>query len=245
LAVKYIYGVVPASAGLPSQPGIAGNSLELVGSAGIAALVSDAPDGELTMGREAMTTHARVLEAAHALGTVLPMRFGVVMSDGAEVTRSLLDSHREDLLAQLEEFDGKAELKLRATYEQERLLREVVQEDQDVARLRESLHGAPDDATYYGRIQLGELVSRAIERKREHDAQSIMEELAPLALAAELTPPPHERIVLNASFLVERSKLPDFDAAVERVGERQAARMRFKYTGPLPPHSFVKFEQER
>ncbi|MGB9183482.1 MAG: GvpL/GvpF family gas vesicle protein [Solirubrobacteraceae bacterium] len=243
MPVKYIYGVVPASAGLPSHPGIAGSSLELVRSDGVAALVSDAPDGELTMGREAMTTHARVLEAAHALGTVLPMRFGVVMSDEAEVTRSLLESHRDDLLAQLEEFDGKAELKLRATYEEEPLFREVVQEDQDVARLRESLRGAPEDATYYGRIQLGELVSQAIERKRDHDARAIMEALSPLALAAELTPPPHERIVLNASFLVDRSKLPDFDAAVEQVGERQAGRIRFKYTGPLPPHSFVKFEQ--
>lgn len=243
MPVKYIYGVVPAEAELPSHPGIAGNTLELVCSDGVAALVSDAPDGELTMGREAMTTHARVLEAAHALGTVLPMRFGVVMSDRAEVTRGLLESHRDDLLAQLEAFDGKAELKLRATYEEEPLLREVVQEDQDVARLRESLRGAPEDATYYGRIQLGELVSRAIERKREHDARSIMETLSPLAHAAELTPAPHERIVLNASFLVERSRLSEFDAAVERVGEQQAGRMRFKYTGPLPPHSFVKFEQ--
>lgn len=245
MPVKYIYGVVPASAGLPSHPGIADSSLELVCSDGVAALVSDAPAGELTMGREAMTTHARVLEAAHALGTVLPMRFGVVMNDEGEVTRNLLESHREDLVAQLEEFDGKAELKLRATYEEEPLLREVVQEDHDVARLRESLRGAPEDATYYGRIQLGELVSHAIERKRDHDARAIMEALSPLAFAAELTPPPHERIVLNASFLVDRSKLPDFDAAVERVGEQQAGRMRFKYTGPLPPHSFVKFEQER
>ena len=113
-----------------------------------------------------------------------------------------------------------------------------------MARLRESLRGAPEDATYYGRIQLGELVARAIERKRERDAAAIMDALAPLALAAELAPPPHERIVLNASFLVESSRLAEFDAAVERVGETQGGRMRFKYTGPLPPHSFVTIAAE-
>ncbi len=236
--VKYIYGVVPASAQLPEHEGIGGSRLELVSVDGVAALVSDGPD-EPTMGREAMTTHARVLEAAHALGTVLPMRFGVVMRDSAEVSRDLLSAHREELLAQLEEFDGKAELKLRATYEEEPLMREVVSDDQDVARLRESLRGAPEDATYYGRIQLGELVAAAIERRRERDAEAIMGKLTPLALAADLAPPPHERIVLNASFLVERSRLEEFDAAVDRVGEAQAGRMRFKYTGPLPPHSFV------
>lgn len=242
--VKYIYGVVPASAPLPDHPGIGGSQLELVSVDGVAALVSDGPDGEPAMGREAMTTHARVLEAAHALGTVLPMRFGVVMRDPAEVSQGLLSAHREELLAQLEEFDGKAELKLRATYEEEPLMRAVLAEDQDVARLRESLRGAPEDATYYGRIQLGEMVAAAIERRRERDARAIMEKLTPVALAADIGAPPHERIVLNVSFLVERSRIEEFDVAVNQVGEAQAGRMRFKYTGPLPPHSFVTLAQE-
>jgi hypothetical protein len=244
LSAKYIYGVLAGDAAPPDQPGIGGAPLGLVAEGGLAALTSDAPEGDLTMGREAMTAHARVLEAAHALGTVLPMRFGVVMADDAEIVERLLRPHRDELTAQLEEFDGKAELKLRATYEEEPVLREVVREDQDVARLRDSLRGAPEDATYYGRIQLGELVSRAMERKREHDAAAIMETLSPLALATELAPPPHERIVLSASFLVPQSALADFDQAVERVGESQAGRMRFKYTGPLPPHSFVKFAED-
>ena len=53
----------------------------------------------MTMGREAMTTHARVLEAAHSLGTVLPMRFGVVMDGEDEVTHSLLEAHHDELLS--------------------------------------------------------------------------------------------------------------------------------------------------
>jgi Gas vesicle synthesis protein GvpL/GvpF len=240
---KYVYCVVPSSAEAPSQAGIGGASLGLISFDDVAALVSDAPEGELARGREAMTTHARVLEVAHSLGTVLPLRPGVVMSDETEVMHSLLEAQRHELLAQLQEFEGKAELKLSATYEEDPLLREVVTEDQDVARLRESLRGASEDATYYGRIHLGELVSRAIERKRERDAASIMDVLSPLALAAELAPPPHDRIVLTASFLVESSSLPEFDAAVERVGEIHGERMRFKRTGPLPPHSFVTFGQ--
>lgn len=242
MAVKYIYGVVSSSTEPPSVAGIGGAPLGLISVDGVAALASDAPEGELVMGREAMTTHARVLEAAHAAGTVLPMRFGVVMDDEAQVVSGLLEARHRELAAQLEQFAGKAELKLRATYEEQSVLSEVVTKDQDVARLRESLRGAPEEATYYGRIQLGEMVARAIERIRERDAEEIMQALAPLALATELKPPAHERIVVNASFLVDESRLGEFDAAVERVGESQAGRMRFKYTGPLPPHSFVTFE---
>jgi hypothetical protein len=244
MAVKYIYGVVSSDAEPPSLPGIGGASLALIVADGVAALASDAPDGELVMGREAMTTHARVLEAAHASGTVLPMRFGVVMDDEAEVVAHLLVPRHQDLLSQLERFVDKAELKLRATYEEQPMLREIIREDQDVARLRNSLRGAPEEATYYGRIQLGEMIARAIERKREGDSELVMRTLSPLALATALTPPTHERMVVNASFLVEQKRLPDFDAAVEQLGESQDGRMRFKYTGPLPPHSFVSFGEE-
>jgi hypothetical protein len=31
-----------------------------------------------------------------------------------------------------------------------------------------------------------------------------------------------------------------FDAAVDEIGRTEADRMRLKYTGPLPPHSFVQ-----
>jgi hypothetical protein len=241
---KYVYGVLASSAQAPAGGGIAGAPLELVAKDGIAALVSDLPEGELMMGREAMTVHARVLEEALSHGTVLPMRFGIVMAGAVTVRDDLLDAHGEELRRQLADLDGKVELKLRATYEEERLMREVVREDNDVARLRESLRGAPDDAAYYGRIELGELIARAVERKRERDAAEIVDELKPFALAIDLAAPTHERIVLSASFLVERRRMNEFDAAVDRIGTERRDRMRFKYTGPLPPHSFVELTAE-
>ncbi len=242
--VTYVYGVVGESAAPPAHPGIGGQPLELVRGSDVAALVSDAPDGELSFDREAMMIHARVLEEAHAQGTVLPMRFGVVMGDRQDVLGRLLERHHQHLRAQLQAFDGKAELKLRATYDEERLLSDVVAEDRDVARLRRSLRGLPQDATYYGRIELGQLVSRAIDRMRERDARALLEELAPLSLDQEIAAPRHERIVLDASFLVTRSQLDAFDARVEQLAERAAGKIRFKFTGPLPPHSFVNLGAE-
>lgn len=245
MALTYIYGVVAADAAVPREPGIGGTAVRLVPGDGLAALAGTIPDGEeLTMGRRAMTAHARVLEAAHELGTVLPMRFGVVMEDDTEAAQRLLDAHRDDLLAQLEEFAGKAELKLRASYEEQTVMREIVREHREIARLRAELQGKSAEASYYAQIRLGELVAAALERKRETDAEAIMARLAPLALATELGTPPHERIALTASFLVQRSAVADFDAAVDRIGGEQEGRMRFRYTGPLPPHSFVVLAAE-
>jgi hypothetical protein len=217
--------------------------LELVTADSVAALVSTVPDTELRMGRDAITTHARVLEDVHARETVLPMRFGLVMG-GDQIRRELLDARREELVSQLAEFADKVELKLRATYDEQTLLRDLVIEDREIANLRASLQGAPEDATYYARIRLGELVAHAIERKRALDAEQILEELSPLAVAVEAVEPTHERIALNASFLVPREGVARFDAAVDRIGEAQAGRLRLRSVGPLPPHSFVRFALE-
>lgn len=243
-AGKYVYGVVAATAQAPPEPGIAGADVHLIRDDGVAALVSDLGADQVRLGREAMLTHERILERALQTDTVLPMRFGVFMDGEAAVRDELLRAHGPALLAQLDELAGKVELKLRATYEEDALMREVVAEDPDVRRLRDSLRGQPQDATYYGRIRLGELVAAAVARKREGDAASLLAALEPLALAVQVAEPVDERIALNASFLVPRTGIDAFDEAVDAVGRAQAGRMRLKYTGPLPPHSFVQLESE-
>lgn len=239
-SAKYVYGVISAKADPPAGPGIGGAGLELIRAEDLAALVSDIDGGEIALGREAMTTHARVLEQALTAGTVLPMRFGVVMSDEDAVRADLLDAHGAQLRSQLEDLAGKVELKLRATYEEERLMREVMAQDPEILRLRDSLRGVPEDATYYARIQLGELVAAGVERARHADSDAILGALVPLSVAVEASEPAHERIAADASFLVERERIAEFDDEVDRIGRAQAGRLRLKLTGPLPPHSFVR-----
>jgi hypothetical protein len=239
----YVYGVVSASAAVPDCPGIGGAELRLIADDGLAALVSPAPAEELAMGREALDAHARVLQEAHALDTVLPMRFGMLMGGDEEVVQRLLSPLRDELREQLGSLAGTVELKLRASYEEDSVLREIVRENEEIARLRDQLRDASPEATYYGQIRLGELVAQTLERKRERDAAEILGALQPLALALDASPPPSERIVFVASFLVARAQIDAFDAAVNQVGQAQAGRMRFTYTGPLPPHSFVNLAQ--
>lgn len=236
----YVYGIVGAKAKPPRGRGIADAPLCLITGNGVAALVSELPTGEVRLGREEMLAHARVLEAAIAKAVVLPMRFGVVMSDADEIRARLLDDHADDLRAQLGEFDGKVEIRIRAVYEEDALFREVLREDRKIEALRRSIAGRAEDATYYARIELGERVAAGVERKREHDGAEIVETLATAALAVDEGKAGHERVALNASFLVERARLERFDEILDEIAARNAGRMRFKYTGPLPPHSFVQ-----
>ncbi len=243
--LKYIYGVVRTSDGSRVRSeGVAGGPVSAVTGDGVAALTSEVPGEELRAGRDELTTHARVLEEALEEGVVLPMRFGVVMESEESVRRDLLARHREELLAQLDELEGKIELNVKAIYEEEALMREVVASDPEIARLRESLQGKSEDATYYERIRLGEMIAEAVEAKRREDADMILARLSGLAGGVETGEPLHERMAVNASFLVERTRVEAFDDALEQLGAEQAGRIRFKYAGPLPPHSFVQLSVE-
>jgi Gas vesicle synthesis protein GvpL/GvpF len=239
----YVYGIVGTGSPAPGGRGVLGAPVRLVANGETAALVSDLDRPELELGRDEVLTHARVLEEALGQGTVLPMRFGMVLDGDDEVRDRLLQQHADALRDQLRRFSGKVELGIRATYEEDALMREIVAGNPQIARLRNSIAGQPEDATYYQRIQLGEHVAAAIERLREVDSKNIVDALSQVAEAVVESPPVHERVALSAAFLVARDRLKEFDQVLEAFAEGQGGRLRFKYTGPLPPHSFVQFAE--
>lgn len=237
----YVYGIVESGADAPAGQGMAGAPVRVVSDDGTAALVSDLSQRKLELGRDEVLTHARVLGEALERGTVLPMRFGIVLDGDEEVKARLLEPHAAALREQLARFGGKVEINIRATYDEQAVMREVLAENPEIARLRDAIQGKPDDATYYERIELGERVAAAVERKRDLDAQHIIEALSVVTEGVEVSAPGHERVALSASFLVARDRLKQFDEVLDAFAEGQGGRLRFKYTGPLPPHSFVEF----
>lgn len=240
---KYVYGIVEPDAPAPRGKGIRGARLGLVAGEEAAALVSDIAGSAVRLGREEVLVHARVLERALARGTVLPMRFGVVMSGAEEIRDRLLDEHAAELRGQLTELAGKVEVRIRATYEEDALLRAVLRDHPEIAARRTAMRGRSDDATYYERIRLGEMVAAAVERRRERDAQEVVEALGSVALAVAPGHAKHERVAVQASFLVERPRLSEFDQVLDEVAASFAGWLRFKYTGPLPAHSFVQLAE--
>jgi hypothetical protein len=243
---SYVYGVVRAPASMPKGKGIDGWPLRVVKVGDLGALVSDVPDdGPIEAGRDELMTHSRVLENALERGPVLPMRFGIVMPDEAAIRAELLKPHRRELAEQLDALEDKVELNVKGLYDEASILREILEEDREVAELRELIRDQPENAAYYERIRLGELIAEALTAKRENDERWILDELAPHAIAVEPGKLVHEHMVVSASFLVERARQADFDAALERIAADQHPRVGFKLTGPLPPHSFVELSLER
>jgi hypothetical protein len=184
--------------------------------------------------------HTAVLQAAVERACVLPMRFGVVLPDTAAVESEFLRPHADALLAQLDAFDALVEVDIKLLCDEEVLLRTIVASRDDVAELHERLRGQPPEATYYERIQLGEMIAQAVEDRRAHLLQRVVARLEPLAAETAVSDPAHEHMLVNVAFLVERARLEEVDAAVRELDVELGPDLRFRYVGPLPPYHFVE-----
>ena len=242
----YIYCVGRAEAFGPdcppfASPGIGGRGGEVraVQYGDLAAVVSDSAITRYAISRDNLMAHQRVVEEAMTRSDVLPVAFGTVAGSEQEVQQKLLQREFDELHRSLEYVRGRIELGVRALWKQERLFSEVVAENDDIRALRDSIAGLSPDAAHYQRIELGELTAAAINAKREREAEAMLEALQPLAVETKLNPIASDMMVLNAAFLVDKTREQAFDAKVQALGGAQAERVIFQYVGPLPPYNFV------
>jgi hypothetical protein len=232
---RYVFAVVPAGTPLPDSDaqGIAAE-LARVEAGELGAVVGRVPI-DRPLGRAAdLRAHDRVVADLVASGVpVLPMRFGAVVTDDDAVVGELLEPNRAEFAEALATLKGRVQYTVRAEYEQDAVLRQLLATRPDIRRLRES--GAQDAA---GQLRLGELVVQALEALRPADASGILAELIG-TVDVHVRPPSAPEEVLNAAFLVDVSHAPAFEQRVEKAAAQRAGRLRFRLVGPSAAYDFV------
>ncbi|MBI4336424.1 MAG: GvpL/GvpF family gas vesicle protein [Chloroflexi bacterium] len=243
---KYIYCIIrcPEPRAFADVAPLAegGGVVHAVPHDGLAAVVCDSLAADYESTRANMLAHQRVLERVMREFTLLPVRFGTVASppspEGA--VRRLLGKRDQEFGGLLAEIEGKAELGLKALWRNEKaVFEEIVAENEAIRRLRDAIQRQSAQATHFDRIRLGELVSKALAQKKAREAAGIMARLRALACRSVENECPLDRMVLNAAFLVEKAREPEFDRAVNSLSTELDGRLSFKYVGPVPPYNFV------
>jgi Gas vesicle synthesis protein GvpL/GvpF len=236
----YVYGVIPADAELPGElSGITGSKVSLVRCGELAGVVSDISPEQVLGTRDDLLAHEAVVEALAGRTTTLPIRFGAVVTTVDALVEEMLSPYHDWFTDVLKDLSGAREFAVIGVYVEEAVLREVIEEDPEVARLREHVRGLPEDAAYYDRIRLGELIVKALEDKRRADTDELVHRLQPYAAAVAVRTPADEDTAADAAFLVADEEQPDFERAVDELGERWADRIRLRLVGPLAPYDFV------
>lgn len=231
-APAYVYGVTWADGAHSSTDGVLDAPVRVLEHGELAALVSELPSADIRARRRDLLRHADVLQQAFERRTILPLGFGTVFASSDEVVGELLEPRYEELVGLLQDLDGLVELTLRALYDEAAILAAVLRDEPRIAALRGSNNPADQ-------VALGEAVAHALADRRARDADEIVASLSSLARQVEVEERVAEYEVVRAAFLVDRSAVEDVEAQAEELARRHDGVIRFKLTGPLPPHHFV------
>jgi hypothetical protein len=236
---KYVYCVIQAdrplnfgALGIGTEPA----EIHTVNYKDIAAVVSDTPIAVHEPTRANVLAHERVNETVMRDHTVIPMSFGTVFKtrdDIHELLRSAYDAFK-DVLVKMED---KLEFGLKVLWDRDLIVKELETENEDIRRLKGEIT-SQRGSTYFARMQYGRLVDGALQARSERYVHEIFDSLRPVSVASRANRPIGDRMIMNAAFLVQREKEPDFDAIVKQIGATHD-KLTFKYTGPWPPYNFV------
>jgi hypothetical protein len=244
----YLYCLTRSDAEHPfnlAVKGIGGRGDEVYGVSflDLAFAVSDSPLDEYETNRANTMSHQLVCEELMKEGhAVVPVRFGTIakttQSTAEEKITALLRRRYGELHEVLREMEQKDEQGLKVFWKQELLFQDIVRENREIRLMRDRL--ATHHHSHYDRIELGTMIHNAIEAKRDVDARKLARALSPLAEKYQTNKILMDMMVLNAAFLVHRSRVEEFDRQVEELDAKYGDRMLFKYVGPVPPFNFVE-----
>ena len=242
---KYLYCIIPCSENRTFDADVIGNGggvVHTVCHQGLAAVVSDSPVRQYENTRQNMMAHEKAIEIVMKEFTLLPVRFGTITDSASPIQdiQKLLVSRFEEFQKLIQDMQDKVELGLKAFWRDEKaIFEEIVAENGDIRRLRNSLSGKSPEATHFDRVRLGEMVKEALNRKRAKEAAKILLPLRGITHSVRENEALGDRMVVNAAFLVNKSKEPEFDQVVGKLDEQFVERVAIKYIGSAPPYNFV------
>ncbi len=241
---KYVYCVIKTAEERDFGPigiGEGGGSVYTVCYKDLAAVVSDTPIRIYDPTRENVLAHELVNETVMREFTVIPMAFGTIFRTNDDILELLKSTYRafDDVL---EKMRGKIEFGLKVLWDRDVVVARLETGDEEIRRLKEEITSNAQSSTYFARMQLGRMVEAALVSAANRYVTDIDESLKPVAVTSRSNKPIGDRMIMNAAYLVERSREQEFDEAVKVLSRRYEEVLSFKYTGPWPPYNFVNIK---
>ncbi len=240
---KYIYCIIATSQERNFGPigiGNRGDEVSTIGYDDLSMVVSGHPMTKFVVNRENMLAHEKVIEEVmKEFDSVLPVRFGTIASNADEL-RSLLDRRYREFKNLLRDMDHKIELGVKGIWKNmDVIFKEVVDENKAIKRTKEDIQNDKNKKNIQAKMEVGKMVEKALEKKKEKEAERIVDALRRTAFDYKLNKTVGDEMFMNAAFLVDKGREKEFDNIMDDLNNEYKNRIKFMYAGPLPVFNFV------
>jgi len=255
---KYIFGILNSNTDLQltipkaflSDGGESPTAVYTIPHQDLSALVRDSngagslPGSKETLARM-LIGHQAVIERIMAGGaTVIPMKLGTYAQDENEV-KAILHEGYPLMKEILERIADKIEIDVVATWSHFASTVKDVGEEKEIKEFKERLLSRPRGATVDDQMKIGLMIKKALDEKRAGVSREILERLQAVSEDARIHELMDDQMVMNAAFLITRSRHKDFEEKVEEINKSMQDKLNFRCVGPLPPYSFYTLETKK
>jgi len=246
--MKYLYAIRPTPAGGDYRPvafADVDGRFEVVSDGTLSAVVSesmisgfnDLPRGDLM---RYLALHQAAVEALMGDAAILPVKFGTLLADEAQV-RNVLYLGRADFQRAFELVGDRGEVDVAVTWEPARIFAEIAQMPEVVA-LKAEVEKMPPENALTGKVAVGRLVKEQFDARRNALRDALIAEITPHAARWRLNALMDDSMVMNVAYLVNSEEEAALEDCVYELDERHAGQLNFRLIGPLPPYSFTTVE---
>jgi hypothetical protein len=240
---KYLYGIIaePQFKSFELR-GLEGAAVYTLNSGDLAAVVSDIKLAEIDPTRKNVMAHTMVQDSILKKYTFIPMGFGIVAASEASV-RSLLEKNYPGLVSEIKRLAGKIEVELKIFWDDKAL----ASENQQLINKVQTRVKAASSAAEAQRLltEAGMQVEKIVVAWKAKYVDQIYAFLKTLAIDSRLNTCSGIKMLLNASFLIDRITEREFVEQVRILDAKYKGNINFKYIGPLSPYNFVNIKLEK
>ncbi len=190
-----------------------------------------------------LAAHQRVLEMVQQDYPVLPVKFGTVLADEAQL-RALLRRGADLIGGTLEACAGKDQYEIVVLWDVAQIF-QLIAADEQIVAVKRQLSALPAEEAMAGKVLLGQLVHGALQARRRAVAAVVTEALRDLALDMVENPVMDDSMVSNTALLIPQSATAALDERLSALDERFGGELQIRCVGPLPPYSFTTLEVAR
>ena len=214
------------AAALESVVGVAGARPFGISSDGLTAVVSELDGGPISVTRENVLAHERVVSQVFAQTTPLPFRFGALLKP-AELDRYFA-ANRPSLLALLERVRGMAEMSVK-----------IISQPGSAAVPQPvpAAEGRGRGTMFLAAKQRELAETRTGDEHARETASWLAEQVGSAVNDTYVRLRPTARLTLKAAHLVERTRLGEYRERL-RLAREERLSLLFLTSGPWPPYSF-------
>jgi len=240
---KYIYCIIGTDQERNFGPiGIGGRGDEVltIGYNDLIMVVSSHPITKFVVDRDGLLAHEKVIEKVMGeFDSVLPVRYGTIAASADEV-RNLLDRRYREFKNALRDMDHKIELGVKGVWKNmDVIFNEILDENRPIKKEKEKIQNGKEKKQVQAKMQVGQKVKEALEKKKQDEAEKIVDTLRRTAVEHKLNNTIGDEMFINASFLVDKGREKEFDNIMDDLSEKYEDRIKFIYAGPLPVFNFA------